>query len=346
MTEHAEGTSRFLPGTGLSLGRSPDPEPSLDLPETTVEPFPASHSISRVLPPAELRRTFRHSGWHAARQAVRDAMLAANLPLRRVGRFASCGASAWVLQSTEEAGLLRLVPDFCHDRWCIPCARARSTRIVANLLPHVDGQLLRFVTLTLKADNEGLRSRVDRLLKCFRRLRSRQLWRESVRAGVGFLEITRGRSGDHWHAHLHVLVRSTFIPQQALSDAWLNITGDSPIVDIRKVWSTGQVANYVAKYVTKPLDNATLKKPEFLVEALEALRGRKLLYAFGEWAKLKLLKLPCDTGWTLYASIDELEFRAAHGDDYALTVLTYVLVYEQAVDGAPFSIELTEDLPP
>lgn len=341
-----ESNGRYLPGTDLRPARPPDRDTSLDPPETTPESLPASHSMSRALPLTELRRVFRHSGWHAARKALHEAMLHANLPMRRVARFASCGASAWILQSTEDPGLLRVIPDFCHDRWCIPCARTRSARIVSNLMEHVDGQLLRLLTLTLRADPSALRSRVDRLLKAFGRLRSRRFWRDRVSAGVGFLEITRGRSGDHWHAHLHVIVKSAYIDQRALSDAWVQVTGDSPIVDIRKVWNPGHVAKYVSKYVTKPLDAATLKSPQLIREAIEALRGRKLIYAFGAWARLKLLKLPTDTGWTMYASLDELEFRAAHGDDYALAILCYVLVHEQACDGEPFSLGPVDCLPP
>lgn len=346
MTATREQAPRYDPGTGISPGPSPDYDTSLDPPETTPDSLPASHSMSRALPPTELRRIFRHSGWHAARAALRDAMLAGQLPIRRIARFASCGASAWILQSTEEPGLMKCVPDFCHDRWCIPCAKARAARITANLFPHLEDQLLRLVTLTLRAEKTGLKSRMDRLLKCFARLRARTFWKSKVTAGIGFLEITRGRSGDHWHTHLHLIIRSAYIEQAALSDAWLNITGDSPIVDIRKVWNIAHVAKYVTKYVTKPLDAATMKQPALIAEAIEALRGRKLIYAFGQWSRLKLLKRPDETEWTVYASLNELEYRAANGDDFALSVLLYILHYEQVQDGTPFRLELEPEQPP
>jgi len=50
--------------------------------------------------------------------------------------------------------------------------------------------------------------------------------------------------------HLHVLLRSAFIPQALISDAMKELI-DAPIVDIRAVRKRRDVISYVAKYVTK-----------------------------------------------------------------------------------------------
>lgn len=52
--------------------------------------------------------------------------------------------------------------------------------------------------------------------------------------------------------HLHLLIRSDFIPWKVLRGMWEGITGDYQ-VDIRKIDSRGKAAFYVAKYIGKDL---------------------------------------------------------------------------------------------
>lgn len=50
--------------------------------------------------------------------------------------------------------------------------------------------------------------------------------------------------------HLHILLRSPFLPQKLISDAMRELI-NAPVVDIRKIRRARDVAAYVAKYVTK-----------------------------------------------------------------------------------------------
>lgn len=62
-----------------------------------------------------------------------------------------------------------------------------------------------------------------------------------------FLVWERTKAG--W-PHAHLLLRAPFIPQAWLSNVWSELTG-APIVDIRQVHTPGQVAAYIAKYLSK-----------------------------------------------------------------------------------------------
>lgn len=50
--------------------------------------------------------------------------------------------------------------------------------------------------------------------------------------------------------HAHILMRAPFIPKQAISQIWFELTG-AWFIDIRHVQGAAHVAKYVAKYITK-----------------------------------------------------------------------------------------------
>jgi len=60
--------------------------------------------------------------------------------------------------------------------------------------------------------------------------------------------------------HLHILLRSPYIPQAFISDCMRDLIG-APIVDIRRIRSARDVVTYVAKYITKaPKQFGTAKR--------------------------------------------------------------------------------------
>lgn len=314
--------------------------------ESTSHPDPVSLLFNPPPIPDEPVQTFRHRGWHQRRVRVAAALALANITHRRLGSFLKCGCQAWVLRSTETPTEFRVVPDFCHDRWCVPCAKGRAARIVANLLDHLQDRQARFLTLTLRADDTPLRARLDRLLAAFSKLRRRILWKDRVFGGAGFIEITRGATGTHWHVHLHVIMEGRYIAKEDLAATWLQITGDSYVVDIGLIKDQRDVGYYCTKYSTKPLDSKLQKQPTHLIEAINALRGRKLLYAFGTWSRWQLLTHPSDPAWTLYGHVNELLYRAANGDELADLVLLMLQHSPDVFAGDVFCIDLQPEPPP
>jgi hypothetical protein len=139
----------------------------------------------------------------------------------------------------------------------------------------------RFMTITLKAMDRPLFLTIAALTASFRQLRKTPEWKRHVRGGVYVIEITRNAKTGLWHAHIHVICDGVFWSQRDLSALWLRVTGDSPVVDIRAVHSRSSIANYVAKYVSKPTD-----MPEWpdaaLREFADAMHGQRMVHTFGE----------------------------------------------------------------
>lgn len=344
--ENLEADGSYLPGTGLPLESSSNKEPVLDPHETTERAEPLSRSVWKRPDPTVLNGVFRHTGWAPRRKLVHQALANADMSNARRNRFATCGSQGWVLRSTEDPSEFRFIPDFCRDRWCTPCAQSRARRICANLAERLPGKDLRFLTLTLRRDDLPLSERVNRLLRSFYKLRRSGFWKSHVVGGVGMLEITRGASGDHWHPHLHIVAEGGYLPKDQLAELWLRITGDSFVIDLQRVKSQSHVLWYVTKYTTKPVASSFVHQPESLAEAIAALRGRKLLYSFGTWAKWRLLALPTAEGWTLYGHLNELTYREANGDELAHDVLLALQYFPSALTGDAFCVDLYPEPPP
>jgi hypothetical protein len=138
----------------------------------------------------------------------------------------------------------------------------------------------RFCTLTLDDDGQSLDERLDRLMQSFRRLRRSPRWRACVRGGAYAIQTTRGRDGQHWHVHLHLLIDGTYYHQRELSADWLAATGDSSIVDIRAAHSRTAVATYVAEYVARP-DGLGTWAAAHIREYAETMHGRRMIHTWG-----------------------------------------------------------------
>lgn len=264
---------------------------------------------------------FRHRTWRHDRARVLDALESPQLSGRRFWRFRDCGSEAIVYQDPSDPTRYKVGCKRCHDRFCLPCSQDRARLILANIKEQLPEAPTRFLTLTLKHSDEPLPEQLDRLYDAFKILRRREFWREKVSGGVAFLELKLSRGDSRWHPHLHVLIRGKFLPQKALSDLWLNITGDSHIVDVRMAKHIGQVYRYLVSYVTKGWDVGLYRNRPRLCEAIHALKGRKLLTCFGDFAKLHLLKPPEAETWKALGTLAEIQDRATLGDAAAIAAL-------------------------
>lgn len=302
---------------------SAGPSPSLDRPETNRQ-IDISHL--RTVNTEELERpvTFRHSGWARARTQVRNALAALGGRDARLERWDCCGAHPWLVRSVLEPLVYRIHADLCHDRFCKPCASARSAIIAANLAEKMAERRHRLITLTIRSGQEPLAQLLNLLYDSFRLLRKTDLWRTRIRGGACFLEIKYNRDLDRWHPHLHIIAEGQYIEQGHLTQAWQRITKYSCIVDVRLIKTQDQAVRYVTKYASKPLSSSYLGDHDRLCEAVTALTGRRLCMTFGVWRGWKLLKSPTNGPWTRIGDLSCIVSQASWGNAYHIQLLANV----------------------
>jgi hypothetical protein len=209
--------------------------------------------------------------------------------------------------SIEEIRLVKA--HTCKQHLLCPfCAMRRSGKFVAMNIPKVEqvvnenrSRIPAMVTFTVK-NGPNLRERFNHLRRAHKRLNQRrrnalkgQLHSEwsKVAGGITSYEFTKKDEGD-WHPHIHALVMlDDFIDQKALSAEWLDITGDSFIVDIRRIKGKPNAGGLdiasglleVCKYALKFHD---MSLPDTWI-AYNVLKTRRLVDSFG---LLRGVKLP------------------------------------------------------
>lgn len=249
---------------------------------------------------------FRHGGWAGRRRQVLQALQKACISQKRLARFVGCGGSVHVRWSESERKYA-CSGNYCRDRFCIPCGTARGSLIADNLIELCQGKTVRFLTLTLRSRGSTLATCIDRLMLYFGMLREGRLWKRHVKGGAYFIEVKRGKGSGGWHVHVHCLVEGHFLPKQELSDAWRTITGDSYIVDIRPVPDIRAKAQYVTKYVSKPMDTTVFASDADLAECIVTLHGRRLCGCFQSWRGTELERRPEQpTDWIDIGPLDAI----------------------------------------
>lgn len=258
--------------------------------------------------------TFRHSGWHRARSQIRRALENTSARPRTLARFDLCGSDPWVAVDATDPSSFCILSNTCHSRWCRPCANAKALAIESNLLSRLSAEPHRLITLTLKHRHEPLKAQLDRLYRCFRRLRNTPFWKHHVNGGAAILEVGHSSKADFWHPHLHVVAEGKYIPSGQLSDHWRQITGDSFIVDVRYIRTAPRITAYLAKYLRKPVASTIINKPPLLEELILALAHRRLCTTFGSWRLWPLTRSENTTSWDSLAPLEIVVERAQHGD--------------------------------
>lgn len=303
-----------------ALSAEPAAPSSVHSQETkSQESVPSSPGDSRGELASDTR--FRHSGWAAIRARVFHALQGIGVSDERLNRFAYCGSNAWVTRDRANSEHLRLVADYCHDRFCLPCAQTRSRTIYANAMRFLADRPFRFLTLTIKSGDQPLAGLVDKLYKSFAQLRRTPLWRATVTGGAAFLEIKYFAVTQRWHPHVHCLIEGGYLPHPPLKAHWHRITGDSYIVDIRSPRDKSAAKHYITKYASKPFDGSVLSRPDQLAEAMVAMTGRRTALTFGNWRGARLLARHDDTEWVTVASLRDIRDAAYAGDHAAIRVI-------------------------
>lgn len=179
----------------------------------------------------------------------------------------------------------------CGRRTCPDCARRRYHKLKKKYEPlqkHLRAPKL--LTLTLKRypighEKDDVADLVDRIVKAFKLLRRRTLC-DHVRGGFYAIEIKPPEPERDlgWYVHLHALWDGPRIPQERLSDAWEELTGDSPVADIRECRKPDSAVSYVLGYTTAgpKIEDDWADQDEDTRKAFEdAIKSRRLLQTFG-----------------------------------------------------------------
>lgn len=242
----------------------------------------------------------------------------------RSERFRLCGVDSYLARDADDPARWSIRGSFCHDRFCKPCANARSYRIVNNLRGTLLTPPYRFVTLTLRSATEPLADLLDLLIGSFRKLRHLRWWRERVAGGVAFIEVKYNAAKHRWHPHLHVIMTGTYLDTDELSAHWYRLTGDSFIVKVKAIPDVEKLLGYVCKYASKPMANTFLNRPDRLDEAIRALTGRRLCHVFGDWQGLKLYAVTDTTTWVRVCTLSKLLALIAAGVTVAAAAITCI----------------------
>jgi plasmid rolling circle replication initiator protein Rep len=201
----------------------------------------------------------------------------------------------------------------CNQHLLCPfCAAIRASKAIQKYTERVDEVLSKnrklkpvLITFTVK-NGTDLGERSSHLIKSFRSLLERR--RDYLKKGRGFNEFckidgamysyenTFNESTKEWHPHIHLFaLLDEWIDQEQLSELWHEITGDSFIVDVRKVKKTkdsgyAKAAAEVCKYALKFGDLTV----ENTWEAFKVLKGKRLSGAFGSLWGVKIPDNPAD----------------------------------------------------
>ena len=189
---------------------------------------------------------------------------------------------------------------------CPMCASIRSVRSMNRYLVRINELMaqnprLKPVLLTLTVKNgDDLQERYDHLTKSFRTLLQR--YRDYKKKGRGLnqfckidggfytTEYTYNEKTKQWHPHIHIFaLLSDWIDQEELAETWHEITGDSYILDVRRVKKTksegyskavAEVCKYALKFSDLSLENTW--------HAHLTLKGKRLTGSFGSMHGLKI----------------------------------------------------------
>jgi len=223
----------------------------------------------------------------------------------------------------------------CHDRFCVPCERERSSRIRRDVLRAIGRRRIRMITLTVLAQGQGLRAAIKHALDSFKQLRRLKLWTRAVEGCIYVLEIKRNER-TRWHVHIHALAAGSYIEVGWLSQAWHAITQDSQVVHVTLAHSPNGVAAYVAKYATKTISHDILTNDADLSEAITALHGVRMVNATGcffNQVKDDADYVQLETAdWEIVGTFSEVWAKAAGGDE-AMRAVIAALRIRDPIDG-------------
>lgn len=244
---------------------------------------------------------------------------------RKAEKFKDCNKET-VICECSNCGEPHVTPVGCKLRICPSCRIRENNRIVKKYEDIVKSlKNPKLLTVTLKNPKKLTSEAVTHLRNCFSRLRRRKEIKNRLWGGLYAIECKKSVHQDGWNVHIHALIDSLYIPQERLSEIWKEITGNSPVVDIRKVKGIKglkEVLNYVSK-------EGEIQEVKDLVHYEEVMANRKQIQTFGSLYDKdpKEFFLECrkcgSTRWNFLGLIKGPEILFSRVDiDYLVQVLT------------------------
>lgn len=230
-----------------------------------------------------------------------------SLALRYANRLMGCGNYLLFKNyySIGETKLSRVHSCQVHllCPFCAAVRASKSSQRYQERVEHVLAQNKRlkpvFITLTVKNGSDLIErhEHLKNALKTFLERRRDSLKKKrgycefsKLEGAVYSYELTRNKKTGEWHPHVHMFaLANEWIDRDALINEWQSVTGDSHIVDVRRVKKDkelgyGKAFAEVFKYCLKFSDLSLGDT----WEGFKALRGQRLTAAFGSLWGVKI----------------------------------------------------------
>lgn len=199
---------------------------------------------------------------------------------RQADRYETCGLQYATIEC-KDCRVSLIGPRRCESRICETCAKKYSSKVRKRQQELIrkshPTKRNRYAMLTLtKKSSPGRKPTTLDVLELFKNARKliKHFWPKHLGCGA-FAVLEQGRGNN---LHIHVLLYGHFVHQTVISDYWNELTGDSPVVDIRSAKKPRQSINYLLKYITKP---GKFEKPEDLAHFAGMLLGVRRIRAYG-----------------------------------------------------------------
>ena len=209
--------------------------------------------------------------------------------LNSANRYETCGMTYMIL-GCQKCTQRFVTPNRCESRICDTCTgkfaarvRKRLAQIFRNL-SYKNNMMLIFLTLTKRLEPGTNPNTFDakKVLQDTRKL-VKKLWPKS--GGCGAFSVLE--TGKQQHLHVHLIIYGRYVPQRRISDEWLKITCDSPVIHVCSVRGAKKASNYLLKYITKPLEAAVAAK---LAKYLDLITGLRRIHSFGIFYNFKVVE--------------------------------------------------------
>lgn len=175
----------------------------------------------------------------------------------------------------------------CDNPLCLECAHRRAGELAAAWSPVAERYMVAPAVIMLSQSRRLGESYLEnrlRFMTAWELFRRRVDFKGHVAGALVSIETAYSEKG--WGTHAHILADCKWWPQSELSRAWLDVTGDSPVVYIQRVTAGPEglraALAEVIKYPFKPA--GILNRPELVKEYLAGCVQFKSFRQYGTMA--------------------------------------------------------------